>query len=351
MANIFKPRLTRYYGLDGHRLSAAQAKDNGGNLLPGVRVKRERTKKWYGKYRDHNGDLCRVPLCTDKDAARALLNERVTKAAKRQAGQVDPFEEHSKVALSEHLAAYRRHLENKGDCDDYISQVIHLIELILDASGIKRLHELSEDVVERYLHGVKEAGRSNATFNFHLAAVRGFCRWLVRSKRMSHNPLADLSKLNKEEDVRRQRRALPTEEFRRLIEAASSSEDVFRRLSGVDRAMLYTVAAYTGLRAGELASLESSSLKLTGDPPVIELEAAYSKRRRRDAQPVPRGLEKPLRRRNGRCGRSRRCWPTRTSSARYSTSTPSGTSSSATWQRPTFTPKWLSSWLGTRPSS
>jgi hypothetical protein len=40
--------------------------------------------------------------------------------------------------------------------------------------------------------------------------------------------------------------------------------------------MLYTVAACTGLRAGELASLESSSLKLTGDPPVIELEAAYS---------------------------------------------------------------------------
>jgi len=290
MANIFKPRLTRYFGPDGHRLTASKAKDINGNLLPGVRIKRERAKKWYGQYRDHNGDLCRVPLCTDKDASRAMLSERVTKAAKRQAGQVDPFEEHNKLALSEHLAAYRRHLENKGNCEEYIAQVVHLIELILDASGIRRLPDLNEDAVERYLHNLKETGRSNATFNYHLTAIKGFCRWLVKTKRMAHSPLAHLSKLNEEEDVRRQRRALPTDEFRRLIEAASGSKDVFRKLSGMDRAMLYTVAAYTGLRAGELASLESSSLKLSGDPPVIELEAAYSKRRRRDAQPIPEWL-------------------------------------------------------------
>ena len=70
----------------------------------------------------------------------------------------------------------------------------------------------------------------------------------------------------------------------------AESGDVFRGVNGPDRAMLYAVAAYTGLRAAELASLGPSSLALKGDPPTIDLEAAYSKRRRRDVQPLPQWL-------------------------------------------------------------
>lgn len=50
--------------------------------------------------------------------------------------------------------------------------------------------------------------------------------------------------------------------------------------------MLYRTALVTGSRIGELQSLTPRSFNLNGDPPTITVEAAYSKRRRRDVQPI-----------------------------------------------------------------
>ena len=80
----------------------------------------------------------------------------------------------------------------------------------------------------------------------------------------------------------------------RLIETAEKSQDVIRGLAGKDRAMLYLVAVGTGLRASEIASLTTGSLSLTTDPPAITVNAAYSKRRRRDEQPLPSWLVERL---------------------------------------------------------
>jgi len=68
------------------------------------------------------------------------------------------------------------------------------------------------------------------------------------------NPLAHLSKLNADVDVRRKRRNLPAEQFAQLIEATRKNGDVYG-MSAADRVMLCLTAAYTGLRASELASL------------------------------------------------------------------------------------------------
>ena len=294
MANLFKPRLTRYINAEGHRISAGKAKDSHGKLLPGVRMKQERAKKWYGKYRDENDTIQREPLCTDKSAAQTMLNELVRKVDRRQAGMTDPFEAHRKRKLAEHLADYRRHLEAKGNSPDYIAQTTHYAELIMAGCGFRRLTDLAAAPVADWLQSLVEAGRSHATFNYYLTAIKGFCRWLVRDRRMPDNPLAHLSKLNEKTDVRVERRSLPPGEFVRLIESARGSEKVFRRLSGPDRAMLYVVAAYSGLRASELASLGSASLALAGDPPTIDVQAGYSKRRRRDTQPLPKWLAEQL---------------------------------------------------------
>ena len=50
--------------------------------------------------------------------------------------------------------------------------------------------------------------------------------------------------------------------------------------------MLYRVAAMTGLRAGELASLTPASFDHAADMPTVTLEAAYSKHRREDVLPI-----------------------------------------------------------------
>ena len=90
--------------------------------------------------------------------------------------------------------------------------------------------------------------------------------------------------------MRRERRTLSDEELVALIHAARNSDKRFRRLTGIDRAMLYLTALGTGFRAGELASLTSASLFLEADPPVIELAASSSKRRKYDRQPLPSWL-------------------------------------------------------------
>ncbi|HUY31631.1 MAG TPA: hypothetical protein VMV69_02550 [Pirellulales bacterium] len=124
-----------------------------------------------------------------------------------------------------------------------------------------------------------------ATSNHRLGAAKAFTRWLVRDRRAPDNALAHLSAMNAKVDVRRERRTLDPAEFVALIEAARRGE-AFRELSGPDRALLYMLAANTGLRANELASLTRASFNLEGDPPTVTVEAGYSKRRRRDVLPL-----------------------------------------------------------------
>lgn len=124
-----------------------------------------------------------------------------------------------------------------------------------------------------------------ATSNHHLAAVRSFTRWLVRDRRMPSDPLSHLSRLNPKADVRRERRPLDAKEFAAFIAAARANKP-FRGLSGESRAMLYLVAANTGLRASELASLTAASFDLEAKPATVTVEAAYSKHRRRDVLPL-----------------------------------------------------------------
>ena len=80
-----------------------------------------------------------------------------------------------------------------------------------------------------------------------------------------------------EQDKKRRRRAFAGEELQKLFLAAWNSVTVFRGLTGEDRAMLYLVAASTGLRVAELASLAPASFDLTAATPTVRCLAAYTK--------------------------------------------------------------------------
>jgi|GEM_PF-400459 len=141
-----------------------------------------------------------------------------------------------------------------------------------------------------------DVGMSIAASNDYVAACKNFGNWLTktRPKRWPENPLSPVGKLNADEDVRRERRPASVEEFQRLVAAARLGEP-FRGLSGVDRAMLYVVAVYTGFRASELGSLRALSFQLDADPPMIVVQAEHSKRRRKDEQPIRPDLAALLR--------------------------------------------------------
>jgi integrase len=102
-----------------------------------------------------------------------------------------------------------------------------------------------------------------------------------------------------ERDRKRYRRALTPPELDKLVKAANSNPrprlSKRRSMEAPSRGLLYQLAAGTGFRAKELRSLTRESFDLDAKPPTVTVQAAYSKRGRRDTQPISEALAKALR--------------------------------------------------------
>ena len=116
-----------------------------------------------------------------------------------------------------------------------------------------------QDIIDR-----TTKGSGPTTANRYIVAIRGFTRWLVRSKRFGSDPLDTLTLLNAAVDVRRSRRELTADELRRLLAHTRSSDRTFRGMIGEDRYTLYLTAAATGFRARALANLTPADFDQIG---------------------------------------------------------------------------------------
>ena len=131
----------------------------------------------------------------------------------------------------------------------------------------------------------KRGGISIQTRNHYGKAIKEFSRWLARTNKTAQDPLAHLSFVNPSTDRRHDRRALTDAEFAGLVQAAMSGPTI-EAITGEDRAMLYILAAWTGYRRKELASLSRRSFDLDGAEPSVTILACYSKNKRTDTTPL-----------------------------------------------------------------
>ena len=143
-------------------------------------------------------------------------------------------------------------------------------------------HVLTEKVKARRGHDT----RGPRTANAHLVAIKSFCGWMVRTKRAVANPAETLEKFPESSDQRHERRAMSGEEFSKLFEAAYNSPGKVQGIDGPTRATIYMVAALTGLRRKELASLTRADFRLDELPPVVRIQGAYSKNKKTDEIPL-----------------------------------------------------------------
>src|SRR5262249_43226931 len=156
----------------------------------------------------------------------------------------------------------------------------------LEAVGNGKARRFPRATVE-FLRERAGRGRSIQTANYYLREIKSFCRWMVKDRRMGDNPLAHVSGGNAKLDRRHHRRPLSLDELRSVIQAAQQSSRVFRKLTGWDRAVLYSVACVSGFRAEELASLHPTDFNLDGEPPTVTLGAGDTKNGRVAVQPLP----------------------------------------------------------------
>jgi integrase len=164
---------------------------------------------------------------------------------------------------------------------------------------IRILPDIKATTVEDFVTRLRDEEQlSLQSCNHYLRSIKSFTHWLYLNERLNRNPLMNISMYNTRTDRRHDRRPLSMEEFLLMYHAARTGPPV-EGLKGMDRAMLYLLAAWTGFRKGELGSLSLSSftglqsgsnavsMSNRGEAarfPTVMIQAAYSKHRREDVQ-------------------------------------------------------------------
>jgi len=248
---------------------------------------------WYVAYTDHTGKRRTVRGFTEKNLTQQLAAQLEDEARKIRLGLIDVDEaEHANVQrqlFEDDLHEFEKHLRCRDITDKQVRETMMRVRALGKFAGFASAKEISETEVESFLAKLREDGRSKQTSNHYLKAIKLLCRWLVRTKRIRHNPVADITRLNVRTDQRHLRRALSAEELQLLVEAAQKGKTL-ECISGPDRAMMYVLAAWTGFRKSEIGSLTLSSFDLIGDPRTVTVEASFSKSKRRDIQVLHPGV-------------------------------------------------------------
>lgn len=273
----------------------------------GKRVTRK-SKKWYIQYYV-NGKQRREPAFRDKMASQVLLAKRMVEAEREAVGIVDHLTAHLIRPLLEHAAEFRDHIVNRGSGETYADTQYNRIAWICENAHLEKIGDITSSKVDGALakllspvKGTKEAGdkkrtiqkpRSLATRNHYVTAMKAFTAWLVDEHRAPSDMLTSLRKRSTQGFETFVRRPLTADEFFRLIEHAKQAEP-FAGISGIDRTALYVVAAYTGYRRAELATIEPESFEF-GNEPSVSLWAGASKRKKKERIPLKASVAEGLR--------------------------------------------------------
>ncbi len=296
---------------------------------PSYKNRNRRTKeaaKWYVEFRDQLDTVRRLPAFTSKAASEELGRnlDKLVGYHKSSGGQTDPaltkclqsldqrireklvgigLLESERVSsgktLLDHVDDFAGALRAKGCSTAHVDLLAGRARRIVKGCGFRFFGDIRPSKVMDFLNDLhtdteKRRGISNQTFNFHLQAIKQFCRWMMKDRRATENPVAHVDGLNVKLDRRRDRRALAVDELRTLLLTTNAGPDR-EGMSGPERAMLYRLAVETGLRSNELRSLTRASFALDGDEAAVTVQAAYSKRRRNDTLPLRADLAAELR--------------------------------------------------------
>lgn len=194
--------------------------------------------------------------------------------------------------LDEHLRDWHDSIIDRGASDLHAQSLRTRAARVTDGCGFARYGDIAAIDVEQFIARKRRDGASIRTCNFYLKAAQQFCRWMVDGGRGYGLPLAALKPQMVTDEKRR--RAMTADELQALITAAENAP-TRGRTTGPERALIYLVAAETGLRANELRTLTKASFDLDAEEATVTVKATNSKRRREDVLPVRPELAARLR--------------------------------------------------------
>ena len=237
---------------------------------------RKKSAFWYVDYKTAEGTRKRVKGFKDKAATAQLVAELERKAELARTGIIDRYAEDRKKPVKQHLDDFYQSILAKGDTVTHAQLTKYRAEQIINGCKFAIWADISASKVECYLADLRNGAAclSAGTSNAYLQAIKQFCRWMVQDGRASESPLSHLARINAKTDRRHDRRALELDEMRILLATTIAGPKRFG-MEGYERALLYKVAAETGLRANELRSLKVSSFDFEAS--TVKVRCSYTK--------------------------------------------------------------------------
>ena len=223
----------------------------------------KRGRLYWGKlHLEHESRLSRVSLGTsDKRVAQQKLAEIAKEREKEAAGLLAPRSARDAAVkpLPDLLAAFLDDLQVKGRA--HATEVKY--RKTLGKLFTRCCWRTFGDVTARsFCEWRAKCGLSPKTLNDLLGAMMTFSGWLVHQRMAVENPLAHVQRIDTRATSGQFRRALDTEQLRRLLD-----------VSPPDRRMVYLLAAYTGLRRSEMQGLRWSDVSLDELSPLVRVRA------------------------------------------------------------------------------
>jgi integrase len=206
-----------------------------------------------------------IPLRTgDKRVAEVRLRDHIGEVEQESAGILAPksYRLAALKDLAEHRKDYLADMQALRRSAGHYANTEYRIGLLIKECRWKRLADVTADSFvtwrNRQLHSPK-------TLNDYLGAASALLNWMKHNERIARNPLESVTTVDTSGEKTRNRRAYTDAEFRRLLKVAD-----WRR-------MIYMMAAYTGLRRGELGKLLKGDLDLDAPIPVVNVRESISK--------------------------------------------------------------------------
>jgi site-specific recombinase XerD len=282
--------------------------------------KSRQTARWYVELRDHRNIIRRLPAFTDKNQSLALGRTILKLVENRTSGESLTPElskalelltdstkqtlarwgliEQSKLTgsklLSEHIADWKDSILARGKTKQHAELSAYRVKSIMESCGFKFYSDISAAKIQKTLADRREdkvadsgkpmRGLSVQSANFYISCCKSFCRWMMRERRAVVNPVEYLECQSVSTDRRHVRRTLSPIDMAKLLTAAKAGPERYG-MSGAERALIYELAATTGLRASELASLTVTSFTF-GASSSVTIAARSAKNRKAATLPL-----------------------------------------------------------------
>lgn len=238
---------------------------------PSIKGVRRRGKVWWFDSSVGGVKITKSLETSDPDVAaeRAILLR--AEARRRASGDAPrPSGAQEVIGLIE---AYQSDLNRRGLTPKHVREVIRSLIRLSAGAGVETIAGWTPAATERAL--ATRSGRSSRTRNKSLDHVRSFGRWLRKTGRWDRDLAAGVEKVRSQRQ--RERRSLTPAELGALLESSPGP-----------RALVYRVAAYTGLRRSEIGRLRPEHVDLVRGE--INLPGEETKNRKTATLPVPPGL-------------------------------------------------------------